>query len=56
MFAPVVSRLLSYAVPLQRQAASYRDAVRAHPLMLRWYEAAVEEPASWLLDRYEAVP
>ena len=55
MFAPVVSRLLSYAVPLGERAAAYRDAVRAHPLMGAWYEAAASEPSAWLLDRYESV-
>ena len=55
MFAPVVSRLLSYDVPIQARAAAYRDAVRAHPLVGEWYEAAAAEPVSWLLDRYEGV-
>ena len=55
MFAPVVSRLLSYDVPIRARAAAYRDAVRAHSLVGEWYEAAAAEPASWLLDRYEGV-
>lgn len=56
MFAPVVARLLGYHVPLDEPAATYRDAVRAHPLMEQWYRAAASEPASWQLDRYESVP
>ncbi len=55
MFAPVVSRVLSYDVPLTPRAARYRDAVRAHPLMIAWYEAASAEPLSWRLDHYEGV-
>lgn len=55
MFAPVVARLISYHVPLSEVAAAYRDAVRAHPLVARWYEAAAAEPRSWQLDRYESV-
>ena len=56
MFAPVVARFLSYGVPLGGTAASYCDAVRAHPLMVQWYEAAAREPASWQLERYENLP
>ncbi len=55
MFAPVVSRLLSYDVPLGEPASTYRDRIRAHPLMQRWYDEAAREPAAWLLDRYESV-
>jgi glutathione S-transferase len=55
MFAPVVSRLISYAVPLSERAVAYRDAVRAHPLIGQWYEAAAAEPAAWRLDRYESL-
>ena len=56
MFAPVVARFLSYGVPLGATAAAYRDAVRAHPLMMQWYAAAGLEPASWQLERYESIP
>ena len=55
MFAPVVSRLISYDVALHDPAARYRDAVRAHPLLTEWYDAAAAEPAAWLLDRYEGI-
>ncbi len=56
MFAPVVARLLSYRVALGPAAAAYRDAVRAHPLVGRWYAEAAAEPESWRLDRYESIP
>lgn len=55
MFAPVVSRLVSYAVPLGDRSRAYRDAVRAHPLLVEWYQAAAAEPAGWQLDRYESI-
>jgi len=55
MFAPVVSRLISYAVPMQGASLAYRDAVRAHPLMVEWYQAAAAEPDAWLLPGYEGV-
>lgn len=55
MFAPVVSRLISYAVPLGSRAMAYREAVRAHPLLVEWYRAAAAEPVAWRLDRYESV-
>ncbi len=55
MFAPVVSRLISYGVTLSERSSAYRDAVRAHPLIEQWYRAAAAEPAAWRLDRYESV-
>ena len=56
MFAPVMARLLSYRVELEPVAAAYRDALRAHPLLQRWYADAAVEPAAWRLDRYENIP
>ena len=53
MFAPVVTRLLTYAPPLAADTSAYCRAVRAHPLMERWYALAAEEPASWQLAKYE---
>ena len=55
MFAPVVSRLLSYDVALDADARAYRDAARAHPLLVHWYGAAAAEPADWRLGRYESL-
>lgn len=54
MFAPVVSRFLTYEPPLSSASQDYITAVRAHPLMAAWYEAAVAEPASWTVAKYEA--
>ena len=53
MFAPVVARLLTYAPPIGPDTQAYCDAVRAHPLVDQWYAAAAQEPAGWLLDKYE---
>lgn len=55
MFAPVVTRFLSYGVVLSPTAQHYVDAVRAHPLMVEWYEAAAAEPSGWIAERYEAI-
>ena len=53
MFAPVVTRLLTYAPPLADDTAAYCRAVRAHPLMEQWYALAAAEPESWQLSKYE---
>lgn len=53
MFAPVVARLLTYAPPIAADTQAYCDAVRAHPLVEQWYAEAGQEPADWLLDKYE---
>ncbi len=52
MFAPVVARLLTYAPDLSARTRAYCGAVRAHPLVAAWYEAAAEPP-EWRLDKYE---
>ncbi len=48
MFAPVVSRFVTYGVPLDADAAAYRDAVRDHPPYRDWADAAEAEP--WVID------
>ena len=53
MFAPVVARLLCYRPPLAADTWAYCDAVRAHPLVALWYDAAAQEPAEWRLPHYE---
>ncbi len=53
MFAPVVARLLTYEPPIAADTRAYCDAVRAQPLVARWYDLAAQEPAAWLLDKYE---
>jgi glutathione S-transferase len=53
MYAPVVTRFLTWAPELSEASRAYVAAVRAHPLMERWYAEAAAEPAAWLLDKYE---
>ena len=56
MYAPVVTRLITYAPALSARGQAYVAAVRAHPLVSRWYEEAAAEPEAWLLPHYEAGP
>ncbi len=51
MFAPVVTRILTYALPTAPFAQSYIDAVTSHPFMQDWLAAAQEE--EWVIDRFE---
>lgn len=55
MYAPIVARLLTYAPPLSAGAKAYCDAVRAHPLVAKWYELAANEPADWQIEKYESL-
>ncbi len=51
MYAPVVGRFVTYGFTLPGFAAAYVETMMAHPWMLAWYEAAVEEP--WIIKRIE---
>jgi glutathione S-transferase len=53
MFAPIVARFLTYQPDLSPVSRSYCDAVRAHPLMERWYAEAAAEPADWIIPASE---
>lgn len=53
MFAPVICRFLTWQPELTTTSKAYVAALRAHPLMERWYAEAAAEPAAWLLDKYE---
>jgi glutathione S-transferase len=55
MYAPVVSRFLTYQPVLATESADYVAAVRAHPLLQSWYLAAASEPPEWRIDRFEDV-
>ncbi|NLI27622.1 MAG: glutathione S-transferase family protein [Acetobacter sp.] len=55
MYAPIVTRFLSYGVHLPDDARAYVEAVRAHPLISEWYDDAAAEPAAWLASRYEDI-
>ena len=53
MYAPVVTRFLTWQPAIGAATRGYCDAVRAHPLVSAWYDAAAAEPADWLLPEYE---
>jgi glutathione S-transferase len=53
MFAPVVARFLTYRPALSPDAQAYCAAVRGHPLVGAWYDAAAAEPASWFIAAME---
>jgi len=53
MYAPVVARFITWQPEVSATSQRYMAAIRAHPLVARWYDEAAAEPAEWLLDRYE---
>jgi glutathione S-transferase len=55
MYAPVVTRFLTWRPEISASTRDYCDAVRAHPLVTAWYDGAAAEPATWLLPDYENV-
>ena len=54
MFAPVVTRFVTYSVPVPPFAASYMEAVLDHPAVAEWIEKAQEEP--WVIEELETEP
>jgi glutathione S-transferase len=44
MYAPVVTRFLSYDVPMDKACAAYAKAIMALPAMQEWVAAAKAEP------------
>jgi glutathione S-transferase len=56
MYAPVVTRFLTWAPELTEASRAYVAAVRAHPLVDRWYREAEAEPAEWREAKYDTVP
>jgi glutathione S-transferase len=44
MYAPVVTRFLTYDVKLDRQCADYCERIMALPDMIAWRSAAMLEP------------
>jgi glutathione S-transferase len=53
MYAPVVTRFLTWQPELSVLSRAYCKAVREHPLVDQWYRDAAAEPKEWLLDKYE---
>jgi len=56
MFAPVVTRFLTWQPPISADTLAYCQAVRGHDLVARWYADAAAEPAAWQLPDYETPP
>lgn len=51
IYAPVVSRFLTYGVPVPGFARAYMEAVWEHPWMVEWTAAA--EAEDWVIEQYE---
>jgi len=51
MYAPVVTRFITYAVPVPSFAAVYIKAVLSHPHVAEWIDKAQDEP--WVIEQYE---
>ena len=56
MYAPVVARFLTWKPELTAASIAYCAAVRDHPLVAAWYDAAARERESWKLPEYETPP
>lgn len=54
MFAPVVTRFITYQLPVPRFAQAYMQAVISHPWMQEWIGGAQAE--EWVIDKFEAPP
>ncbi len=52
MYAPVVTRLDSYQLPVKANTRVYMDTILAHPACAAWKSAALVEP--WTIDDYAA--
>ena len=53
MFAPVVTRFLTYSVAISGTETAYCRTVRGWDLMESWYGLAAAEPETWRLAKYE---
>ena len=51
MFAPVVTRFETYAIPVAKDTRAYMDAVLATNAFQKWKSAALKE--TWILPRDE---
>lgn len=51
MFAPVVTRFVTYRVAVPPFAAAYMEAVLAQDHVVEWIELAQDEP--WVIEQYE---
>jgi glutathione S-transferase len=51
MYAPIVTRLDTYQIPVDPKVRGYMDAILFHPAFTSWREAAMVEP--WSVPHYE---
>jgi glutathione S-transferase len=51
MYAPVVTRFITYGVPVPPFAALYMKSVLSHPHVQDWIDQAQDEP--WVIEQYE---
>lgn len=51
MFAPVVTRFITYSMPVARFALPYMQAVVSHPHMQEWIGGAQAE--DWVIEKFE---
>jgi glutathione S-transferase len=51
MYAPVVTRLDTYSLPVAADTRAYMDAVLGHPAYVEWKRGAFAEP--WRIAEYE---
>jgi glutathione S-transferase len=56
MYAPVITRFLTWRPEISAISWEYVNAVRAHPLVAAWYDDAALEPTEWLVEEYEQAP
>ncbi|MGD9538711.1 MAG: glutathione S-transferase family protein [Alphaproteobacteria bacterium] len=54
MFAPVVTRFLTYGVTVDAASRAYCEAIMAHPLVARWVAEARAE--TMRIEKYEIAP
>ncbi|HEX6071818.1 MAG TPA: glutathione S-transferase family protein [Sphingomicrobium sp.] len=52
MYAPIVTRFITYRVPVPSFAAVYIKAVLSQPHVMEWIDKAQDEP--WVIEQYEA--
>jgi glutathione S-transferase len=53
MYAPVVTRFVTWEPELPADAKAYVAAIWDHPLMQEWRQGAAAEPESWALPKYD---
>lgn len=51
MFAPVVTRFITWSIPVPRFAHPYMDAIIEHPFLQEWLAGAQAE--DWVIERFE---